>query len=119
MFSIFLILLKLACRAKAAEGSDDFLFEFEALARGKEAGGRSASGAGTAPGVHNLVADSRLPQASQPAAAAGVEFGGFVGSEESLALMQAPIRKESSGNDYAPDSKALLARVNRCGVARG
>jgi hypothetical protein len=84
-----------SCRPKTAEGNEDFLFEFEAVARGKEAG----NGGG---GLH-LTADSTHGLAAAPPAAGGEESG----------LLAGVVRSESSGDGYAPDSKALLARAHR------
>ncbi len=86
------------CRPKPAEGKEDFLFEFEALARGKE--GKEAANGG---GLH-MTADTTYAPAALPPAAGGEESGLLVGV----------VRGESSGDGYAPDSKALLARVHRC-----
>ena len=77
--------------------NDDFLFEFEALARQKQAAG------GTGTSGLNLTADSTHAPAAPPAPPAG----------EDRQLLLSGIRTESSGDGYAPDSKALLARINR------
>ena len=89
----------LYCRPKSGGGNDDFLFEFEAAARSKEA----------PRGGIQMVADSSHPPAPAPAAAAPPPPR----RQESGLGAGVGVRQESSGNDFAPDSKTLLARVNR------
>ncbi|GAB4816284.1 hypothetical protein N2152v2_003330 [Parachlorella kessleri] len=84
-------------KPKPVEGNDDFLFEFEALARQKQAAGATGTS-----GV-NLTADSTHAPAARPAPAGG----------EDNQLLLGGVRTESSGDGYAPDSKAMLARINR------